>query len=473
MHKHKLIFLLIFNCLLSQFLLAQDKERLHQSLISIKTEKADTVRVFLLDKIAWDTSFDNSIAGIEYGKKALALAEEINYEYGIMNTCNTLATIYSDMGDYEQAMELYLRSIGVAEKLNKPKAIARAHVNMAILFGNQNDYRTSVRYLKMAEIYFKSADDKRNLCGVNNLLGQAYQNFPDSIEKVKNAFEYTIQNGPVIDLEISSYANALAGMAAYYNVKGDSVNCDKNILRAIALMDSIQNNYNLSNFFMSYGKILEGRGKLADAESYYLLSLKTAREIILVSNESNALQGLAILYEKQKRYSEALSMLSRYNSLKDSVQTQESLQRQHQLESMYESEKKENEINGLTRDKNLSKLYLFVLAGCLLLLFILAFVLFNRNRVRNRSNVALAEQKSIIEQRNQQITESIEFAKTIQDTLLPSEDGLRNYFSDSFIFYKPKDIVSGDFWWFTEKNNHLILAAADCTGHELLFSLKS
>lgn len=76
----------------------------------------------------------------------------------------------------------------------------------------------------------------------------------------------------------------------------------------------------------------------------------------------------------------------------------------------------------------------------------------------------IEEQKEKIEHQNEEITQSIKYASRIQDALLPSEDKLPEDL-DYFIFYKPKDIVSGDYYWFAEKNNKLIIVAADCTGH--------
>ena len=74
-------------------------------------------------------------------------------------------------------------------------------------------------------------------------------------------------------------------------------------------------------------------------------------------------------------------------------------------------------------------------------------------------------QKDIIELKNRDITDSIKYAKRIQDALLPSYELLKENVSDSFILFKPRDIVSGDFYWVKRKNSELIVVAADCTGH--------
>lgn len=74
-------------------------------------------------------------------------------------------------------------------------------------------------------------------------------------------------------------------------------------------------------------------------------------------------------------------------------------------------------------------------------------------------------QKEIIETKNKDITDSIRYAKRIQEAILPPKELIQNVFPDSFIFYRPKDIVSGDFYWFSQKNDKAVIVVADCTGH--------
>lgn len=78
---------------------------------------------------------------------------------------------------------------------------------------------------------------------------------------------------------------------------------------------------------------------------------------------------------------------------------------------------------------------------------------------------SLMDQHGFIQRQNNEITDSIRYAERIQKALLPLSETLSDYFTDSFIFYQPRDIVSGDFYWVAEKNNKLVLVAADCTGH--------
>jgi serine phosphatase RsbU (regulator of sigma subunit) len=75
------------------------------------------------------------------------------------------------------------------------------------------------------------------------------------------------------------------------------------------------------------------------------------------------------------------------------------------------------------------------------------------------------ELKNIVEEKHQSIVDSVTYAKRIQDAILPTREEILSHLPDSFILFKPRDIVSGDFYWFSRKENHTIIACCDCTGH--------
>ena len=88
-----------------------------------------------------------------------------------------------------------------------------------------------------------------------------------------------------------------------------------------------------------------------------------------------------------------------------------------------------------------------------------------KNKVTEERNLSQS-QKAILAEKNKEITDSINYAKRIQQSILPSDDLITKHFLNHFIYYQPRDIVSGDFYWFKEiDNGHALIAAADCTGH--------
>lgn len=86
------------------------------------------------------------------------------------------------------------------------------------------------------------------------------------------------------------------------------------------------------------------------------------------------------------------------------------------------------------------------------------------NKVEERT-IQLAIKNEELAEKNKDITDSIRYAKRIQDSMLPDENSFSKHFQNHFIYFRPKDIVSGDFYWVHEKNNAVYVAAVDCTGH--------
>ena len=150
------------------------------------------------------------------------------------------------------------------------------------------------------------------------------------------------------------------------------------------------------------------------------------------------------------------------------------------METKYESVKKEEKIAKLNQTKELqeSKLKIektqrIILIAGMIFMLILLVVIFKSYSQKKKSNIEIQKQrdeankqKAIVEEKNSDILESITYAKRIQEAILPANSIINNYLKEYFILYKPKDIVSGDFYWFhTIDDNNILFSVIDCTGH--------
>jgi phosphoserine phosphatase RsbU/P len=117
--------------------------------------------------------------------------------------------------------------------------------------------------------------------------------------------------------------------------------------------------------------------------------------------------------------------------------------------------------------------WLNLVLGVLAAAIVLGFVVYRSYLAKKRANKEITEQKEIIEQKNIEIVDSINYAKRIQDSMLPSLDEIRKHLPETFVFYRPRNIVSGDFYWFAQTGDRIYIAAADCTGHGVPGSLVS
>jgi serine phosphatase RsbU (regulator of sigma subunit) len=442
---------------------AQDKERLHMALEKLKTQPEDTVRVLLLNNVGWDTSYDNLAVGLAYCLESLRLAEELNYDKGIIVASNSLGTIYEDMGDFKKAIDYHLRSLTMGEKQNNRGAMATTHMNIALVYGGMEQRAKQLDHLLKADSLSRLLNDYDALTVVNSNLGSCYLHL-DSVERAKTCFLKAMEYAEKEHSPIS-VAHALSGLARCYHAGGDSAKADFLMRRSLEIMDSVRNDYEYSQEQFQYAEMLAERGSFSKAEKLLADALSKFRKIGMVQQEKNALRLTAEIYEQSGRIPEALAAWKRYYTMKDSLLNDNVLRHQNDLETLYETEKNAKKIAVLTKDKTIKTTLLIGLTVGFVLLLSFLFVLFNRAKLRKRTNEQLEKQNAIIEEKNKDITDSINYARRIQEAVLPSAATLKSQFEDAFIFYRPRDIVSGDFWWFTENEGTFYLAVADCTGH--------
>ncbi len=443
---------------------AQDKNRLRKSLKGLETATNDVERIKYLDNIGWDTSYDNLAVGLKYCQEALALAEKINNEERIIHVCNSIATIYQDMGDINKAISFHLRGLALAEKNKDKDAITIASMNISLVYINQGDYTKALKYLNTARNLSIEMHDTIGLQAIYTNLGSVYLHYPDSMQKAKDFFSKALAFSYLVN-KPNDIANILGGLSKCYGALGDTLLSDQTMQRALAIVDSAKIDYTLSNLMVSYASMLSDRGHYTKAEDLLHKALAIYRKIGMVEQEKELWEGFADIYEKSGQLEKSIGAWKRFSKLKDSLQNENTFRRQRELEAFYENEKKENEIKLLTQSATLSKTITFSLIGGVFLLLLFLFVLFKRIQLRKESNVKLEKQNAIIEEKNKDITDSITYARRIQDAILPPPGLMKMKFSDAFVFYRPRDIVSGDFWWNAEKDGKFIVACADCTGH--------
>jgi len=121
-------------------------------------------------------------------------------------------------------------------------------------------------------------------------------------------------------------------------------------------------------------------------------------------------------------------------------------------------------------------LWVFIVLAVIYLAVLQFWVLLRTRRHLSEIRKAYDEidiQRAELQLRNKDLTDSLNYARRIQAALLPAEHHINKIFSDYFIYYRPKHIVSGDFYWFSERNGKYFIAAADCTGHGVPGALMS
>jgi serine phosphatase RsbU (regulator of sigma subunit) len=169
------------------------------------------------------------------------------------------------------------------------------------------------------------------------------------------------------------------------------------------------------------------------------------------------------------------------------------------LKTRFEVEKKETELEGKAKaeqekmqaiariEKKKQQFIIGAFIAGLTLILIFVFFIVNRLRITSKQKRIIEKQKAIVEKQKQEtehqkllveahqkeIIDSINYAKRLQMAILPTTETVREHLPDSFIFYQPKDIVSGDFYWIEHLDDTTFIAAADSTGHGVPGSMVS
>ena len=254
------------------------------------------------------------------------------------------------------------------------------------------------------------------------------------------------------------------------------------------IYEEIGDKIGIASSLINIGNTYKDQGNYTKAIGYITRALSLATEIGAVQETRQAAMSLWQINKKTGNYSDALEMHELYIKMRDSVQNEETYKATLQQSFKYEQEKKatadsiksaeEKKVyqanleveKTKTEAQKRQNYFLYVGLG---LVALFGLFMFNRFRVTQKQKKVIeekeketSEQKLIIEEKHREITDSINYAERIQRSLLASKQMLDENLGDYFVFFKPKDVVSGDFYWASSlKNNQFALMTADSTGH--------
>ena len=407
---------------------------------------------------------------IDYMLKGIKVKEELKDKKGARVGYNNIGNIYSTMGDYTKGLQYYYKTLKLAEELNDKLGISYAYDNIGTIFSHQNK-------LDMALVYYKKAASIQEEIGDQVTAGSTYNSIGDIYQlkkQYKEALTFHLR-----DLKIKETANDKQGTAVacksigvdYFGLKKFDQALSYQ-LKSFTICKEIGYKKGIADAAGGIGKIHAEKMEYSSALKYYEQMLRVSNELDYREGIRDAYANYAFVYAKLKEFESALKYTELYNTVKDSLLNKENFKQVSELNTRYETDKKEKEILLLTKDQQLNakiikqqQLVRWGLIGGLGLLSISIFSIYRRYRFKQKANVILEKQKEEIQQKNILITDSIDYAQTIQEAVLPTQQEVSMLIPESFILYKPKAIVSGDFYWLSLVKDRLVCAVADCTGH--------
>jgi len=397
-----------------------------------------------------------------------------------------LGSKLDDQGKYAEALQNYLDALSVYEKLDEENAIAKTYNLIGIIYARQGNN-------KLALDYFLKDVSIRNKILENNPNDSICQN---DRRKTLNNIGIILEQQTEYRKAITYYSEALQIAEKYENKKSTALYCN-NIGSAYRNLGDYNNSY---YYFEKGIKIARQNGN-KDTEARLLLglginlkekqnfqkalsnltdALKISLEIKDKNLEKEIYDNLSETYAEMGNFPKAYKYHVIFKEKSDTLLNTEGTQQVAEMQTKYETVKKEQQIQGLNKDKEIQdvklgrqKMTIIAIILFALIVIIVAIWFFRMYRTSRRKSVIIAEQKKVVDEKNKEMTDSINYASRIQRAMLPKVADIKSALPESFLFYQPKDIVSGDFYWFQKIGDAVFIAAADCTGHGVPGALTS
>ncbi len=481
---------------------------------TLKTSIPDTTRaknlVMLSEVAGWRVGkYDTALILANESKK---LSEKINFELGIAHSYNNIANVYYFQENYTEALKNYSSAIKIYQKIGWKKGIANANNNVANIQANLGNYNEALKAYFSALAIFEERGDKKLIASMYDNISMIYEyekNYKEAINYCnkaltlqnaindKSGIEYSYFNIGRIYSEQKNYTKALEydslalilaielddkvsignvynNMGNIYSYTGNNEKALEAYLKAKNIYESVDYQRGLMYLYNNLGTVYSKQRKVQDASLWLQKSLTMAQESADKFQIQLSYLSLAKLDSITGNYKSAFNNYKLYTQYKDSLVNDENTKATVQIQMQYQFDKKQTADSLKTdEERNLNKLKFeqeknqrWFLYGGLALVVLFAGFLFNRFKVTQKQNIIITEQKHVVEEKHREITDSINYAERIQRSLLASTELLENNLNEYFVLFKPKDIVSGDFYWASNlSNNNFALITADSTGH--------
>lgn len=395
---------------------------------------------------------DDYLKGIELIQKSIVIRERLNDKRGLANSYLTLYKVYSEIGEFDKAMKSEFKSLSICQELKDLQCVSGRYTNIGEIYQRKGMNTNALFY------HFKALELSRKL-GIKNRIAQVQEN-------IARVYFQLGQN------KLANFY--LDSSAVLREIIGDEI--------GLTTIELVRAEIHLKE------KDFEN----AILSSNHALSAGIRMKLPHVIKEAHSLLHRAYSFQKDSK--NALFHFEKFVYLRDSIfnidQSKELLRKElefnfakkqamDRLQQVKKSEKAKVE------SKKQKNIILFSSSALAIVTLLLGFSIW-QFRLKNRSkkelesanvnlsfkNYELVEKSSIIEsqsaiiqKKNMEIRDSIRYAHKIQTAVLSTPEEYKQHFSEAFVFFQPKDIVSGDFYWVTEMNENVIFATADCTGH--------
>ncbi len=406
---------------------------------------------------------DNYNKALEYYQKSLHLKEKINDKEGIAQSLNNIGLAYDNMSEYDKALEYYIKSLKIEQELNNKEGIAQSNMNIGNIYEAWGNYEKALKYCLKALKTDEELNIKEDIAMVTNNIGIIYDDWGNNekaleyyeksltIEKElgnKNGIAQSYNNIAIIYDDIGNYEKAseyyekslklqrqlgnkrqisllLSNIGELNNTKRDYNKALEYYKKSLLIDKEIFNYRSIAQTYNQIGNVYVNLKNIKKAIKYYNKSLKMAKSIKSIETILENYKGFSNAYFSSGNYKKAFNYSNLYHTLKDSIFNDKSQKQITQIQTGYEIEKKEKEIELLNKEKQLKNieihqkkeeikkqkiLIIFFISGFVIIL-IFSFLLIKQIKQKNKTNKLLLNQNTIIQKSRKELIKAKEKAE--------------------------------------------------------------
>jgi len=440
---------------------------------------ADTARLEAIGKLAFPGMvFSNPDSAFKLAEMQYTFAKKIGNKKYMANALNIQGVSFGMKGNNPRALDYFLQVKKIREEIGDKEGLSNLLNNIARVYDSNHEYNKSLAiYIESLDLLEEIGNEEGKLNSLINLgFNYASRREIDSAlralqDAYKIAIKYDNQRG-IFD--------AMAGIGYCYELTNDLDTALEYYLKSLALSKKVGPESSIVQMLYSVGSLYQRLNNSKQAIDYCKEALKRAKRVTSLIPQKKACLCLYNAYRDLDKYQTALKYHEEVLRLNDSIFNNENTKEVTRLEMQYEfdkqqaAEKAEQDKKDALAAAKLHRQEIIrntLIVGLLITLFFATLLFKQRNKIiYQKEQVETAheetqKQKEAVEIAHQEIRDSINYAKRIQNAILPPKKLIKEILPENFILYKPKDVVAGDFYWLEQKDGKILFAAADCTGH--------
>ena len=322
----------------------QGQELIDSLLVELEKANVDTAKTNILNSLSLENRLIGNIEiAVDQGKKALTLAEKIQFKKGAARAYSNIGIINLIQGNYPEALKHHFASLKIFEETGDKQGIAYAYHNISNIYFSQGNYPESLKN-DFASLKIKEEiGDKRGVASSYNNIGTIYQvqgNHPEALKNYQESLKLREEIGYKKGMA-TSYNN----IGIIYQAQGNYAEALKNLSASLKIKEEMGQKQGIAHSYINIGNLYTKLGNLRNSKEWLQKGLQLSKEVGVAKDIRDAYAGLAVTDSASGDYRRAYEHYKLYTVYKDSLFNEENTRKLTQTAMNYEFEKKQDSIH--------------------------------------------------------------------------------------------------------------------------------